>query len=327
MKNRILITGASGFVGYHLVVEALKHNFDVFAAVRKSSVVKHLELLNIHLVYPNFNDANSLKEDITKNQYTYIIHAAGLTKALSEQEYNQINADYTYNLAAAASFYPGFKKFVLISSLAATGPLNNLAGTITENTEPKPVTAYGRSKLLAEQRLKSLPDLNYTILRPTGVYGPRDKDIFIMFKQIANGIEPYIGRFEQRLSLIYVTDLAKAAISALAAPKQTAYNLSDGESYSKYELGTLTKVILGKRTVKFHLPVSFVKLIAIIAEKHSLLSKKAAVLNIEKLNELMAVNWYCSIALAKSEINFKPAFNLKTGLTETLNWYLNNKWL
>ena len=326
MKERVLITGASGFVGYHLIVESLKNNFDVFAAVRKSSAVKHLEHLNIRLVYPDFNDVGSLKDDINKNQYNYIIHAAGLTKALSEQEYNHVNADYAYNLAAA-SFNSGFRKFVFISSLAATGPLNDLAGTITENTEPKPVTAYGRSKLLAEQRLKLLPGLNYTILRPTGVYGPRDRDIFIMFKQISNGIEPYIGRFEQRLSLIYVTDLAKAAISALAAPYQTAYNLSDGESYSKHKLGTLTKAILGKKTVKLHLPVSFVKLIAIIAEKYSLLSKKAAVLNVEKLNELMAVNWYCSIELAKSEINFEPAFNLKTGLTETLNWYLDNKWL
>src|ERR1700761_1372859 len=189
MKERVLITGASGFVGFHLIEEALKNNLEVFAAVRKSSKVDHLKDLDITLTYPDFTDIPSLTKNITENKYDYIIHAAGVTTARSPKEYDDINAGYTYNLATAA-VESGIllKKFVLIGSLAAIGPLNSLKGQITENTTPAPVTAYGRSKLLAEEKLRSIPDLNYTILRPTGVYGPRDKDIFILFKQVSRGI-------------------------------------------------------------------------------------------------------------------------------------------
>jgi UDP-glucose 4-epimerase len=328
MKERVLITGASGFVGYHLIEEALNNNLDVFAAVRRSSKVDHLKHFDIEYTYPDFNDVQSLTKEIAENKYDYIIHAAGATKARSQQEYNDINAGYAYNLACAATESGTIlKKFVLISSLAAVGPLNSLNGIITENTPPKPVTAYGKSKLLGEGNIKCFSSLNYTILRPTGVYGPRDKDIFILFKQINNGFEPYIGHIEQNLSLIYVTDLAQAAIKALYAGNKKTYNLSDGDYYDRYELGRIAKEVLVKKTLQIHLPVNFVKLMAIIAEKLSSLSNKASVLNVEKLNELMAVNWRCDIEQAKNDLGFNPLYNLRSGITETLKWYKANNWL
>jgi UDP-glucose 4-epimerase len=328
MKERVLITGASGFVGYHLIEEALKNNLDVYAAIRKSSKIDHLKDFKIQYTYPDFDDVAALEKEIIENRYDYIIHAAGATKARSQEEYNQTNAGYTYNLATAA-IESGIKlkKFVLIGSLAAVGPLNALTGIITEDTVPHPVTAYGRSKLLAEDNLKKFPSLNYTILRPTGIYGPRDRDIFIFFKQVVKGIEPYIGRMEQRFSFLYVADLAKVTIKALFAGNQKTYNLSDGNSYDRYQLGAAIKEGLGLRTVKFHLPVNFVKLIAYFSQKYSSLSNKAAVLNVEKLNELMAVSWFCSIENAKNDLGFYPEHNLKSGVEETIKWYKTNKWL
>jgi len=327
MKQRVLITGASGFVGYHLIEEALNNNLEVFAAVRKSSKVDHLNGFDIKYTYPDFTSVQALKDNIIENKYTYIIHAAGVTKARSAKEYDEINAGYTYNLALAALESGIIKKFVLISSLAALGPLNTLIGTITEETTPNPVTAYGSSKLLAEQKLKSLAALNYTILRPTGVYGPRDRDIFIFFKQLNNHIEPYIGHIKQKLSLIYVTDLAKVAIKALYTGDKEDYNLSDGNFYDRYALGNITREVLNLKTFKFHLPVNFVKLIANISEKVCSLSNKASVLNVEKLNELMAVSWDCDIAKAKAGLGFSPRYDLKAGVTETLKWYKANSWL
>ena len=328
MKERVLITGASGFVGYHLIEEALKNNLEVYAAVRKSSKTSHLKCFKIQYTYPDFNDVAALQKEITENKYDYIIHAAGVTKARSQEEYNEVNAGYTFNLAkAAVESGVNLKKFVLIGSLAAVGPLNTLNGIITEGTVPHPVTAYGRSKLLAEGNLKKFPALNYTILRPTGIYGPRDRDIFIFFKQVAKGIEPYIGRIEQRFSFLYVTDLAKATIKAFFAGNYKTYNLSDGNSYNRYELGGAIKEVLGSGSVKFHLPVNFVKLIAYFSQKYSSLSNKAAVLNVEKLNELMAVSWFCNIENAKTDLGFHPEHNLKSGVTETLKWYKTNKWL
>ena len=328
MKKRVLITGASGFVGYHLIEEALHNNLDVYAAVRKSSDISHLKEFNIQYTYLDFGDIISLKKDLKEKQYDYIIHAAAATRARSQSEYNLINAEYTFNLAAAAQAADiNLKGFVFISSLAAVGPLDNLNGTITEDTLPQPITGYGKSKILAEEQLKSIGTLNYTILRPTAVYGPRDTGIYLFFKQLKNGIEPYIGHAEQKLSFIYVKDLAKATIKALYSCNQQTYNLSDGNFYSKYELGTIAKNVLNLKTVKFHLPVNFVKIIASLAEKVSYLNNKAAILNNDKLKELTAVNWTCSIEKAKYDLGYYPLFNLDNGLAETLNWYKKNKWL
>ncbi|AYL94625.1 NAD-dependent epimerase/dehydratase family protein [Mucilaginibacter celer] len=328
MKERVLITGASGFVGYHLIEEALQNNLEVFIAIRKSSKTDHLKNFDIQYVYPEFNNQEALKTLLAEIKPDYIIHAAGVTSARSEGEYNRINATYTYNLASAAKeACPALKKFVLVGSLAAVGPLDTLNGWITETTTPKPVTAYGRSKLLAEQKLKTVAGLNYTILRPTAVYGPRDTGIFIFFKQVVKGIEPYIGSAQQKLSFIYVKDLAKACVKALYGGNNQTFNLSDGNFYSRYELGNITKEVLKLKTLKFHLPVNFVKIIAAVSEKLSSLRNKAAILNIEKLNELTATNWHCDIEAAKSDLGFYPLYNLQAGMAETLKWYKAHKWL
>lgn len=326
MRERVLITGASGFVGYHLIEEALSHNLDVFVALRKSSKTDHFAHLNVQLTYPNFNDIDALTEDIKANKYNYIIHAAGATKAKSQAQYNHINATYSANLAKAA-VAGGVKKFVFMSSLAAGGPRTTLNGMISENDEPHPVTQYGRSKLLAEQELKKIPDLNYTILRPTAVYGPRERDIFIVIKQIVKGIEPYIGKDEQKLSFIYVKDLAVATVKALYGGNNSTYNIADGNFYSRYEMANIIKDILSLNTLKFHLPVTFVKLVASISEKVASLTSKTPALNIDKLNELLGANWACSIEAAKQDLGFYPAYNLDKGLEESIKWYKDHKWL
>lgn len=327
MREKVLITGASGFVGYHLVEEALKNNLEVYAAVRKSSDISHLKKLNIKFTYPDFSSVAALKKDFEANQYTYVIHAAGVTRAKNQKAYNAVNVDYTINLATAAAASPHFRKFVFISSLAALGPLHTLNGIITDNSIPHPVTSYGRSKIIAEQGLKTIAGLNCTILRPTGVYGPRDKDIYIALKQFAKNFEAYIGRAPQKLSFIYVKDLAAASIKALYTGKNKAYNLSDGNFYDRYELADITKDILRVKTYKFHLPVNFVKIIASVAEIFGSLRGKTPVLNREKLHELMATNWYCSIEEARHDMGFYPQYNLKAGLKETLAWYKANRWL
>ncbi|MDR6941229.1 NAD-dependent epimerase/dehydratase family protein [Mucilaginibacter pocheonensis] len=328
MKQRVLITGASGFVGYHLIEEALHHDLEVYAAIRKSSQTDHLKHLDINYVYLDYKNPVVLKQQLTDINADYIIHAAGVTSARSQAEYNYINATHTYNLASIAAKIGGnLKKFVLIGSLAAVGPLKTLTGIITEATPPQPVTAYGRSKLLAEEQLRTVKNLNYTILRPTAVYGPRDTGIFIFFKQIVKGIEPYIGKAPQKLSFIYVEDVAKAAIKALYGGDYETFNLSDGNFYGKYELGDIAKEVLNLKTLKFHLPVNFVKIIAVVSEKVSYLRNKAAVVNIEKIDELMAVNWSCDNEKAKLQLGFYPKYNLQSGLAETLTWYKANKWL
>lgn len=330
MKERVLITGASGFVGYHLIEAATKAGLEVHAGVRPGSKADHLKSFDLSYSTPDYSDPLSLKKELEENQYEYIIHAAGSTKATSEQEYEKVNAFYTKNLAMAAdkASIP-LKKFVFISSLAALGPAAyQEINPIRENRTAMPLTAYGRSKLLAEKYLAAMEGLPLVVLRPTAVYGPREKDIFLLFKAIHRGLDPYIGRKPQRLSFIYVKDLANVAIKALLLNKnQESYNLSDGNSYDRYALADISMRLLGKRAFRFHLPVAMVKGMAKMLEAAYATEGKVPALNKEKLAELTAGNWNCSIEKIKKELGFVPEYDLEKGLNLTLQWYKEYKWL
>ncbi|QCR21592.1 NAD(P)-dependent oxidoreductase [Pontibacter sp. SGAir0037] len=330
MKERVLITGASGFVGYHLIEAALQAGLEVYAAVRASSEVAHLQPFPIQYTSLDFADTASLQKELEEKQYTYIVHAAGATKAKHEQDYVRINAEYTRNLGMAASRAAiPLKKFVLISSLAALGPIAyNEIRPIQDEHKAQPVTAYGKSKLLAEQYLSEIKELPLVVLRPTAVYGPREKDIFIILKTLNLGLEPYISDKPQWLSFVYVKDLAKAVMQALGTEvKGVSYNVSDGNSYDRYQLATITKRILGRKSVKVHVPVRMATLIANLLEAVYASSHKMPALNKEKLSELTAENWNCSIERIRKDLGFVPEYDLEKGLSQTLQWYKENKWL
>ena len=329
MKQKVLITGASGFVGFHLIEAALSKGLEVYAAIRKSSDIKHLSSYNVHYTYPDFDSVDSLAKDLKEHEYDFIIHAAGTTKAKNQEEYNRVNADYTFNLATAiVKSEIALHKMVFMSSLAAIGPLVNDGELINEQTTPTPVTAYGKSKLLAENRLKQLK-LPLITLRPTAVYGPRDKDIFLILKTFSQGFEPYIGNKPQKLSFVYVKDLAAVTVNALFAGESAngEYNITDGKSYNRYEMANIAKEVLKKKTIKIHLPLGVVKGLAFLMEKSYGFLDKTPILNIEKLAELTAANWCCDIAKASTNLAFEPQSDLRKGLTEALEWYKDEKWL
>lgn len=329
MKKRVLITGASGFVGYHLIEACLASDLEVYAAVRPSSDVKHLAHFNINYTDLNFADVASLKLELEEKKYSYIIHASGTTAAKSKEEYNTVNAEYSKNLAlAAVSAAIDLEKFVFVSSLAALGPLTDLTATIEDNSAAQPVTNYGESKLLAEQYLQEIEGLPLLIIRPTAVYGPREKGIFILFQTINKGLEPHIGSFKQQISFIYVTDLAKIIVKSLfSAVTKKQYNVSDGNIYDRYALAEGVKKALQKKTFKFHLPVAAVSVLAALMERLYKNSTASPALNKEKMNELTAVNWACSINRVTDDLGFSPQYNLETGVLETVNWYKAHKWL
>jgi UDP-glucose 4-epimerase len=328
MTENVLITGASGFLGYHLMLAAIEKGLNVFAAVRKNSNIDHLKELPVQLLFLNYEDEEEMARQLSENNIDYIIHAAGVTKAIRQEWYNHVNADYTLNLAKAAE-KPGrnLKKMIFISSLAAVGPLPDNINVITEETIPNPVTAYGRSKLLAEKNLAALA-LPTTILRPTAIYGPRDKDIFIMIKTVNKGLDPYIGNFLQQLSFVHAKDVAEVAVNSLFLKNASGiFNISDGNSYDRYRLSDITRILLKKKALRVHLPVALVKSLAFFLETTNGWVNKPSVINREKLNELAAVNWSCDISKAKNELGFAPKFDLQTGLEDSITWYTKNKWL
>jgi len=331
MSNRVLITGASGFIGYHLIEAAQKAGLEVHAAVRRSSNVNHLKKFNPVFVYPALSDKDALKQLLKEGNYSYIIHAAGATRAKNTQIYNVINADYTRLLAEAAleADIP-LKRFVFMSSLAALGPLPYAEEQpITEHSLPLPITSYGKSKLLAEKMLEELIDLPLTTIRPTAVYGPREKDLFILFKTLNQGLDAYIGKNPQRLSFVYVKDLAEVTVAALLKDQneRQVYNISDGFAYDRYALANAFKEASGKKPQRIHLPVGVLKLAANIMELGATFSSVAPVVNREKVKELTAPNWFCSIEAAQRDLQYQPHYNLNKGIAETWQWYKANDWI
>lgn len=336
MKEKVFITGASGFIGYHLVAAALNAGMEIHAAVRPSSDLSFLKQLNANandLVYVNtdFSSKEKLKTLLEKGGYTYIIHAAGVTKAKTAAAYNLVNAEYSLNLAQAAmSADIPLRRFVFLSSLAALGPAAyNQEQPITEDTLPAPVTDYGKSKLLAEQYLKEVSGLPLSIIRPTAVYGPGEKDLFVLFKTLSKGLDAYIGRGPQRLSFVYVKDLVAATMAALQenGKEVTVYNISDGKAYDRYALADQFREISGRNVFRTHLPVALVGMVAGLLDFIYSYSSTTPVLNKEKLKELTAPNWICSIDAARNHLHYQPQYDLHQGLAETLTWYKENKWL
>lgn len=323
--KRLLITGANGFVGAHLAEMASVAGYKVFAAVRKSSGVDSLHHLDVTLSYPDYADVDKLAVWLSQNRITHIAHVAGMTKGRSQQDYDRVNVFMTKTLATAAlQAGISLEHFVYISSLAAMGPVA-ADEILTEESVCKPVTFYGKSKLAAENELRRMESLPYTILRPTAVFGPREKDMFILIKMIKRHWEFYIGKEVQRLSFIYVKDLCQAILDALTAPaRHGTYILSDGNNYERYAFSNMVKAVLNSRTIKLHLPVGLVKMLILFLGKMN--GGKMSILNEDKLKELTG-SWACGIDRARHELNYIPAYNLERSLTETIHWYKVNCWL
>lgn len=329
MIKKVLITGATGFVGYHLIEHALAAGLEVYAAVRPETDRTHLKAFDIHYTELDYSSVESLKQALEAKQYHYIIHAAGITKAKTKEAYNKVNAEYSRNLAIAASTTDiPLEKFVLLSSLAALGPLTNLSAEIKDDSIPHPVTNYGASKLLGEQYLTAIKELPLIVIRPTAVYGPREKDLFILINSINKGLEPHIGSFKQLLSFIYVKDLAVIVIKALTSSVTgRQYNVSDGHVYSRYALADAAKKALHKKTFRFHLPVPVVAGMAALMDVIYAKSRNTPALNKEKMAELTAINWACDIDRIKTDLGYAPQYDLEKGLYETVSWCKTNGWL
>lgn len=336
MKKTIIITGASGFIGSFLVEKALTQGYQTWAGVRKNSSLEYLTQKEISFIDLNFSNKEKLMLQLSdfKKRFgvpSYIIHNAGITKSLDIKQFDIVNHQYTVNFVEAlqeADCIPD--KFVLMSSLSAFGlgdELNYTPIKLTDN--PHPNTAYGLSKLKAENFLESTTDFPYIILRPTGVYGPREKDYFLMLKTVKSGLDIGAGFKPQHLTFIYVKDLVDVAFLALESPlRKKAYFVSDGDVYTDKEYTSLVKIVLGvKNVISLKVPLFILKFISAISEDISKITKKPSTLNRDKYKIMKQRNWECDIEPLKEDLLFAPKYNLEKGLTESISWYRKNKWL
>lgn len=331
--KKILITGASGFIGSSLIEEGLKRGYEMYAGVRSSSSKKYLADERIKFFELDFTNQKKLEQQFSdfKNRFgkfDYIIHNAGLTKAKKIQDYFTVNSRYTKHFVDAlinTESVPG--KFIYMSSLAAYGP-GATQDPIRHTDEQKPVTSYGKSKLESENYLRSLKNFPYLIIRPTAVYGPRDKDVFVLLKMLKNNFEAYIGFGRQILSFVYVKDLVRAIFLSLESHHtQKEYFVSDGAVYDSKMFNAIAKKHLNKKTVAVTIPVSVIRPIAIATETIAALFGNIAVLNRERLKEFEARNWTVDSLPIQNEIGFKAEYDLERGLLETIEWYKTHGWL
>ncbi|MDR1883652.1 MAG: NAD(P)-dependent oxidoreductase [Prevotella sp.] len=335
-NKRILITGASGFIGSFLVEKALAKGYETWAGIRESSSREYLRDSRIRFIDLVFNDKDKLAGQLSEfasqhGKFDYIIHNAGVTKCLDPDDFDRVNFRYTANFIDAlktAGATPD--KFILMSSLSAfgTGDEENYTSVKATDT-PNPNTAYGKSKLKAETYLQATNGFPYIILRPTGVYGPREKDYFLMLKTVKSGLDVGAGFKPQHLTFIYVKDLVEAAYLALESKIQDgAYFVADGDVYTDKQYTQLVKETIGKKHVlSLKIPLWLLKIISAIAEDISGLRKKPSTLNRDKYKIMKQRNWECDIAPLVNDLHFSPGYNLKQGLKESLKWYMENGWL
>jgi nucleoside-diphosphate-sugar epimerase len=329
---KILITGASGFIGSFIVEEALRRGFETWAAVRKSSSRTFLQDERIHFIELDFSSETQMTEQLTGLQFDYIVHAAGVTKCLDKADFHRINTEGTQHLVhVLKALQMRVERFVYISSLSIMGAIREQQPytEICESDKAQPNTAYGRSKLEAEQWLATLEDLPYVVLRPTGVYGPRERDYFMMAKSIKAHTDFAVGYKQQDITFVYVTDVVQAVFLALEkGVTGRKYFLTDGEVYQSSTFSDLIRKELGNPWwIRIKAPLWVLKMVCMAGEYYSKYSGKVTALNNDKYNIMRQRNWRCDIEPARKELGYDPKVKLEEGVRRSIQWYKDNKWL
>lgn len=330
---KILVTGASGFIGSFIVEEALRQGMETWAAVRPSSSRKYLQDDRIHFINLNLSSKEELISQLDGHEFDYVVHAAGATKCLHVDDFYRVNTEGTKNLAdAIIALKMPIKRFVFVSSLSIFGAIREKQPyqEITEHDTPKPNTAYGKSKLKAERYLDSLGiGFPYIILRPTGVYGPREKDYFLMAKSIKQHIDFSVGFKRQDITFVYVQDVVQTVFLALNHGKNgRKYFLSDGEVYQSETFSDLLHHELGDTwLLRIKAPIWVLRLVTFFGEYIGRMTGKMSALNNDKYNILKQRNWRCDIEPAVDELGFHPRYKLKQGVKLAVEWYKKNGWL
>lgn len=334
-KKRVLVIGAGGFAGGFHVAESLRRGYETWAGVRASTSRKWLDDKDIHFLELDFENTDDMAARLSSalpegERWDYIVYNLGATKCLNFSDFNRINYDLLRNFTDAlhkADKVP--HRMLLMSSLSALGPGDEKGyAPFTETMIPHPNTRYGTSKMKAETWMATA-GIPHVILRPTGVYGPRDHDYFLMFESIGKGFDFSVGLRKQLLTFIYVEDLSRAVFDALEkAPEGGVYNLADGHSYTQEEFRRIAAKNVGrKHVIGMKMPLWAVKCVSAVAEKIGIVRGKPSTLNLDKYNILKQRNWNVDISKAQREFGFNPQIDLEEGVRQSVEWYKKEGWL
>ena len=326
---KVLVTGANGFVGSHIVDRLVRLQIPTVALLRPNGDRAFLtgQLANVELRTGRFDDAAAL--DAALEGITLVIHCAGATNARNREGFFAVNHGVTRELVAAVNRRSAqIQRFLLVSSLAAAGPGTPMTPR-TENHAPAPVSDYGRSKLAAEQEVIQGSQTDWTIIRPPAVYGPRDREFLRLFKAAKSHLRPTFGGGKQALTLVFVQDLAAVIVAALTHPRASREIFFAGstEVVTTTELATGVAAAVDSWTMPLPLPNAVLWLACHWAGLATRITGKANVLSPQKWAELKAPGWVCEVSKLQRNLGCSCPTDLTEGLARTRSWYQENGWL
>lgn len=332
---RVLVTGASGFVGGRLTEKLRSAGHAVTALVRRTSNRKALERLGVQIAFGDLHTGDGLDEAVTEVECVF--HLAGLTKARTAEEYHRANSEGTRLLCQALAQRPQPPRLVYCSSLAAAGP-TEIDRPRREDEAPAPVSRYGRSKLAGELAVRQFCQrVPSVIVRPPVVYGPGDVTNvppLLTMSRLGVYVKPGFG--PKQFSLIHIDDLCDGLIAAATKgktlspdePTQGVYFLSDPAPYSYDQFFEALHQALGKGKPRVvPVPQALGYAVGLTSELAGRLINTVPIMNRDKAMELTHPAWTCSPERARAEIDFAPAHTLKDGLAETIDWYRKEGWV
>lgn len=325
---RVLITGATGFIGSHLAERLHGKGYEIRCLVRKTGNLRWLRHLPVKLVFGDFYDEEALR--VAVSDVDVIYHSAGVVASKTKEGYFQGNQIATRNLLKAIERHNHkLIRFNHISSLSAVGPASE-GEIITEETPYHPITTYGKSKMEAEKEVKAYEGrIPWTITRPSAVYGPRDTATFDFFKTAAKGFIPLVGFDNKYVNLVHVRDLVNGIILAGEKPegRNQTYFIGSERSYDWEEIAETTLRVLERKAVRMRVPEFLVFAVAGTVGFLSLFRKKPSVLNWEKGKDMVQKAWTFDVSKAERELGYKESISLEEGIRETIEWYRKEGWM
>lgn len=329
MEKKIVsfVTGANGFVGSHLVDYLLEQGHEVHAIVRPSSNLQWLDGKEVTLHTCGLNSAEDLK--LAFQGANYIYHIAGVVKALTKDGFMKGNVEMTRNVMEAATHIPTIQRVLVTSSMAATG-YAEMGSDVDENSPLRPIEPYGDSKVAQEEVAKEYADrVPSTIVRPPGVYGPRDTEIFAFFKAINNGVSAMMGFTPKEMSLIHVRDLVQGMYQAATNENSVGevYFLGSLECYNWKELGDIASKAMNKKTWTIKIPHFVIFILGFFGQILESWFGIDVALNKDRAYRITRPSWYCNSNKAVQELGFQQTVSIEEGFKSTIDWYKEKGWL
>jgi nucleoside-diphosphate-sugar epimerase len=326
---KVLVTGASGFLGSHIAEQLATAGHEVRALLRLTSSRRFLTHFPHTVTLGDITDPKSLPAAV--EDVDAIVHAAALVKARNEAEFKAVNEKGTANLVEAVeSTARRLQRFVYISSLAAHGPSDD-GKPRPVHAPPRPVSAYGRTKLAGELLVQrsSFADRS-VIFRMPVIYGPRDQALLPFFKLAKFRLAPLLMSGRNRISIVYVEDAASAVVQSLEAEAPVGgriYSPDDGEVYSWRDLLFAVESAVAHRALRLNLPLWTFQAAALTSEAFGFLTRRAISLTRDKVQEMAQPHWVCSSEPLRSDLGWVPRVKMREGAVLTAEWYRANRWL